>query len=137
MQEKRIELILEWYRLLCPSLKPLPKEPFKQEWRTLLERGAQYFEMVDYYEAFWLAQRSSFLKGGGRRGWKADFQWLITPENMHKVLTERYAPPLSALERKANRQSFRMICEAYEEQQGLPPMERRGTWGKLPGSKLM
>ena len=114
--KKRAALIGGLYRRLCPSLKELEAgAEFTDEALLLLEGGPR-FQMVDYYEVFWLAERSAFLKGGGRGRWRADFLWLIRPANMEKVLDERYDTPLPALERKANRNMFRMYCESLEEE---------------------
>ena len=33
---------------------------------------------------------SSFLCGSGDRGWKADYDWLIAPTNMQKVLEGKH-----------------------------------------------
>jgi hypothetical protein len=33
---------------------------------------------------------SAFLCGGGERGWKADYDWLVSPSGMQKVLEGKY-----------------------------------------------
>ena len=43
-----------------------------------------FMEMLDKVSA------SAFLCGGGERGWKADFDWLIGTSNMQKVLEGKY-----------------------------------------------
>lgn len=111
------------YRRLCPSLT---QKAGDEAWRKACFAAVaqKRFSTVDYYECFWLAERSDYLKGGGRWGWKADFLWLITPENMQKVLSEQYSVPLLPLERKANRQMFRMYCEEMEKAPVAQVMER-------------
>ena len=43
-----------------------------------------------FVELFNKVADSIFLCGGGERGWKADFDWLIAYENMQKVLEGKY-----------------------------------------------
>ncbi len=51
--------------------------------------------MMDYglesiYEVTEKAAKSSFLNGGGNKGWKADFDWIFGPDNFRKVLEGKY-----------------------------------------------
>ncbi len=98
------------YRRLCPSLC---QKAGGTEWKAACRAALKekQFALVDYYECFWLAEQSVYLKGGSKWGWRADFLWLITPKNMQKVLSEQYSKPLPPLERKANREMFRLYCE--------------------------
>jgi len=43
-----------------------------------------------FVELFNKVADSVFLCGGGERGWKVDFDWLIDPANMQKVLEGKY-----------------------------------------------
>ena len=43
------------------------------------------------FKAFTNAAESSFLNGGGPRGWKANIDWILRPNNFAKVLEGTYA----------------------------------------------
>lgn len=58
----------------------LQNNPVHSERRVL-----QLFE-----EGFKAAEDTDFLKGINERGWKADFDWLMKPDNMMKVLENKY-----------------------------------------------
>ena len=118
MLKRRLRLLWRLYRRLCPSLSR--KVPDKEALsRCLAAMEEESFATVDYYEGFWLAERSEYLKGN-RYGWQADFVWLIQPRNLTRVLREQYSQPLPPLERKENRACFRMYCDALEQEAGLP-----------------
>ena len=42
------------------------------------------------YDAFKKAENIPFLKGENKRGWKADFDWLLKGDNLEHVLEGRY-----------------------------------------------
>lgn len=44
----------------------------------------------DVLEAIRKAARSNFLNGGGKQGFKADFEWIMRPNNFPKVLEGNY-----------------------------------------------
>ena len=41
-------------------------------------------------EAFQKVEASNFLKGDNERGWRAEFDWVLKPENLVKVLEGNY-----------------------------------------------
>lgn len=45
---------------------------------------------IDFDRLFKKVSASSFLNGGGQRGWKASFDWIIKPENITKILNGDY-----------------------------------------------
>ncbi len=119
MNEEKIRKIADHYRWLCtgvghgaPALPPLPEGgEMAPACVAALEAGAEHYDVVDYYEAFWLVQRSDFLKGGGKRGWKPDYLWLITPENLQKVLSNKYTPQLDFYDRLEMRSISKLMME--------------------------
>ena len=44
----------------------------------------------DFERAFRLSEESSFLKGMNNRGWSANFDWIIKPNNIVKILDGNY-----------------------------------------------
>jgi len=82
--------ILEGYNQLCEAtnLRPIRSITGKRKIQT----AARFKEygLSGFFNAFEKVAASSFLCGGGDRGWKADFDWLIIPANMQKVLECKY-----------------------------------------------
>lgn len=58
--------------------------------RALLGESLKYYNMDDFKEVFRKARASEFLRGEGRTGFKASFEWLISVDNMQKVLDGNY-----------------------------------------------
>jgi len=52
--------------------------------------GYKEYGQSGFFNVFEKVAVSGFLCGGGDRGWKADFDWLIIPANMQKVLEGKY-----------------------------------------------
>jgi hypothetical protein len=59
-------------RRAATRIREHPREAF---WREVLDRMAD----------------QPFLRGGGKRGWKADFDWLLQPDSATRVLEGSYA----------------------------------------------
>ena len=82
--------ILKEYNQLCETtnLRPIRSITGKRKTQT----AAQFKEygLSGFFNAFEKIAASIFLCGGGDRGWKADFDWLISPANMQKVLEGKY-----------------------------------------------
>lgn len=88
-------MILDAYQKLCPSLRPctVPSEKAK---RYIDEALRQHWRQSDYEKVFRKAQQTAFLKGGGSQGWVADFEWLVMPEHMKRLLDGFYDPKRAA-----------------------------------------
>jgi len=82
--------ILEGYNQLCEvtNLRPIRSITGKRKTQTVA-RFKEY-GLSGFFNAFEKIAASVFLCGGGERGWKADFDWLISPANMQKVLEGKY-----------------------------------------------
>ncbi len=75
------------------NLEGLPKvrsisESRKKGIKSLIKNHG--FNKSDITEGFKLASNSDFLKGDNDREFKADFDWLINPTNLTKVLENKY-----------------------------------------------
>lgn len=57
---------------------------------TMLMARKREFPNVELKTIFEKMAKSTFLNGGGSTGWKADFDWLIRPNNFPKVLEGNY-----------------------------------------------
>jgi len=82
--------ILEMYNQLCETqgLRPIRSITGNRKAQT----AAQFKEhkLSGFFDLFNKVTTSIFLCGGGERGWKADYDWLIAPANMQKVLEGKY-----------------------------------------------
>ena len=61
-----------------------------QRKKAVSARWNEYKSIQAFEELFRKAEASSFLKGHNDRNWKADFDWLMKPTNMAKVLEGKY-----------------------------------------------
>ena len=82
--------ILEGYNQLCETtnLRPIRSITGKRKTQTAIQ--FKEYGLSGFFNAFEKVAASIFLCGGGDRGWKADFDWLIAPANMQKVLEGKY-----------------------------------------------
>lgn len=78
------EQVITLYAMTCPSLPPVEIITANRQIGAseLLKR----YSMEQIRRAFEMAEASSFLKGVNERGWRASFDWLISEDNMAKVL---------------------------------------------------
>jgi len=103
--------IITLYSETCKSL-PACKS-LTQKRRQALKNGLDHgYEISDFEQTFIKAQASGFLRGENGRGWKADFDWLITVKNMKKVLEGFYD---DAPEKKVQQKSDNIFVQLLRE----------------------
>ena len=80
---------MDEYNTICTSLRPCIRLTDKRSKavRDLFKKGFTPEQLTD---AFHRVQRSAFCTGQGQRGWIADFDWLLTENNLVKVLEGKY-----------------------------------------------
>ena len=81
--------IVELYHEICtsyPKLRAIEGNRQKQ----IAARWKKYGGIEAFRELFEKAEASAFLKGDNDKAWAADFDWLIRPTNMSKVLEGKY-----------------------------------------------
>jgi hypothetical protein len=82
--------ILDLYNKLC-ELKGLRSiRSINGKRKTQTAARFKEYGLSGFFDLFAKTESSDFLCGGGERGWKADFDWLIAPSNMQKVLEGKY-----------------------------------------------
>ncbi len=81
--------IQEMYNALCPSL-PTCRVLSDARRKAIGARLRAGYGRDDFQTLFMKAEASSFLRGGNKRNWAADFDWLIADANMAKVLDGKY-----------------------------------------------
>lgn len=81
--------IVELYHSICISYPKLRAVEGNRE-KQIAARWKKYKSLDAFRELFEKAEASDFLKGENDRAWTADFDWLIRPTNMSKVLEGKY-----------------------------------------------
>ena len=85
---KPLEL-MERYNTICTGMPQAVKltEKRAKAVRRLYATGYTSEQLID---VFYRAQASSFCTGSNDRGWRADFDWLMSENNLVKVLEGKY-----------------------------------------------
>ena len=81
--------ILEGYNQLCEATNLRPIRSITGKRKTQTATQFKEYGLSGFFNAFEKVAASIFLCGGDR-GWKADFDWLIIPATMQKVLEGKY-----------------------------------------------
>ncbi|NLZ31343.1 MAG: hypothetical protein GX885_11505 [Methanomicrobiales archaeon] len=82
------DLIVDFYHKHCPNLSRVQSINDTRK-GYMNARFAEYgIEKIE--EVFRIAGGSNFLNGNNEKRWKADFEWLIRPENFLKTLEGKY-----------------------------------------------
>ena len=82
--------ILEIYNQLCETHNLRPIHSIIGKRKTQTATNLKEYGLSGFFDLFDKVAESIFLCGGGDRGWKVDYNWLITPANMQKVLEGKY-----------------------------------------------
>lgn len=74
------------------AVLPVPKKltPERQKAAVARLKDSCGGDLEGWREACRQVQRSSFLTGGGPRGWRADWDWLLKPTNLMKISEGKY-----------------------------------------------
>lgn len=84
------EEIKNLYHEICVSYPKVIKLSDTRK-TTIKARYQEYKGDIDFFKTlFTKAETSEFLKGNNNNNWKANFDWLINPTNMLKVLEGNY-----------------------------------------------
>ena len=101
------ERVISEFNQICselPRVRKLTKQRIRRIKKALPQLDGEGF--VGLFER---VARSGFLCGSGLNGWKADFDWIIKPENLTRILEGCYDPPT-----RATGGSSYDICELEE-----------------------
>lgn len=83
--------VIDAYNELCGKL-PKVKKLIDKRKRAVRTCMAQGFSLDDIREAFRKANETPFLTGQNKHGWRANFDFIIKPDNMQKILEDTYGP---------------------------------------------
>lgn len=84
-----LETAVREYNKICKSLEPLTGELSYHQGRLVVEAFKE-LHGVSFAEYFRRVEASDYLTGRTSRGYKTNFNWLIRPENVAKVLSGKY-----------------------------------------------
>lgn len=92
-QEEREEYIdyqqiADLYNETCVSFPRVIKLSEKR--KKAIRARLKAYTLEEFKTVFEKAEASDFLKGGGEKGWRADFDWMITDKYMPKILEGAY-----------------------------------------------
>lgn len=83
------EKIMQLYNATCKSF-PKIKIIDGQRRKAVAARWHTYHSLEIFTELFEKAEASDFMRGVNDKGWAADFDWIMRPTNMAKVLEGKY-----------------------------------------------
>lgn len=82
--------IMDEFNRRCKRLRPCSRLTDKRR-RVIKTLFSKKFDYEQLYLAFDKANASDFCTGNNKRGWTADFDWLLKEENLVKVLEGKYS----------------------------------------------
>lgn len=80
--------IIDLFNSICVSFPPVQFMTANR--KQAIEETLNTYTIDHFKQCFEIAENSAFLKGENKRDWAATFDWLITEENMAKVLEGNY-----------------------------------------------
>ena len=81
--------IMELYHQICVSY-PRIEDIDGERKKAVAARWRKYGDLAVFEQVFRIAQASSFMKGENGRNWHADFDWMMRPTNISKILEHKY-----------------------------------------------
>lgn len=81
--------IMELYHQICVSY-PRIEDIDGERKKAVAARWRKYGDIAVFEQVFRIAQASSFMKGENGRNWHADFDWMMRPSNIPKILEHKY-----------------------------------------------
>lgn len=83
------QAIQNMFNRICVSYRKIKGIDGKRR-QLVSGRWTSYPDLEVFHQVFENAESSSFMKGQGRNGWTADFDWMMKPSNFQKVLEGNY-----------------------------------------------
>lgn len=80
--------ITERFNSTCSGLSKVVKITDKR--KKVIDARIKEYDKETIYKVFDMVSNNRFLNGDSKKGWKADFDWLLNPNNFIKVLEGNY-----------------------------------------------
>lgn len=122
--------IKEYWNSHCGAMPKIKKvtDTRKNRIRSLLKHN---YTKAELKEAMDKAFKSDFLNGGGDSGWKADFDWVIKPANLQKILEGNYDNRKKpAQSQKSTRTDDQREVDAYMSAVSQGLVNSLGEWNQ-------
>lgn len=81
--------IMDLYHQICVSY-PRIEDIDGERKKAVAARWRKYGNLETFEKVFRIAEASSFMKGENTRDWHANFDWMMRPSNIVKILEHRY-----------------------------------------------
>lgn len=82
------ESLIENYHTLCPKMSKV--QALNKTRKGYINARVGEYGLEKVISVFRIAGQSDFLNGKNDKAWKADFEWILRPENFLKVLEGKY-----------------------------------------------
>ena len=121
-EEIDYEKIIEVFNSLASNFPKVSK--LTKQRKSAIHSRIKENDLESVGKVFKLAQESPFLNGENERGWRADFDWIMNPNNFIKILEGKYQNNKSNGKSTDKSQSF--INNVRGMGQGIIEAERAG-----------
>lgn len=81
-------MLVENYHALCPKMSKV--EVLNQTRKGYINARVSEFGIEKVIAVIHKAGESDFLNGKNDKAWRADFEWILRPENFVKVMEGKY-----------------------------------------------
>lgn len=121
--EATYQQIVDKYNKTCSSLSPIIELTVDR--KKLIADVLLSRKLVDIYTAFEKAEKSNYLRGANKRGWRANFDWIMT--NIVKVLEGKYdnGSPLRVDFQKKSKNAFNNFSQRNYSEEEMNALEKR------------
>lgn len=110
--------IVELYHTLAPSFPKVCSVDGNRR-KAVSARWRQWHDLEVFRKIFTKAEASSFLKGGGKNNWHADFDWIMKPTNFQKILEGKYDGERAVKSPSGALDTLRKMYQEVDSNEGL------------------
>lgn len=104
--EQLVASVIDKYNEICRSLPDIQANIAVQHKAELIGRAQDIMGAATFEQLFRLVEQSDFLtRRGADSGFRADFEWIMKPDNLVKILSGAYSENYSKSEKKNTAQN--------------------------------
>lgn len=93
--------VIDKYNEICKSLPKIQANVAVQYRAELIRKAQDIMGEATFEQLFQLVEQSDFLtRRGADSGFRADFEWIMKPDNLAKILSGAYSENYSKAEKK-------------------------------------
>ncbi len=99
--EKLVSFVVGKYNEICSSLPKIQADIAVKHKAELIAKAKQIMGTATFEQLFRLVEQSDFLtRRSSNSGFRADFEWIMKPDNLVKILSGAYSENYSKTEKK-------------------------------------